>query len=363
MRILEKYVFKSFIISFIFCTVLLIVIGIVGDILGFLDDIFKNNIPLGSILLFYFYLAPFAFVNMVPFSGLLSAVYVFNSLSKNHEVTAVIASGLSLWKLLRPVLLIAFVLSLITFIVNDKFVPGTMQKANSIKQNDLEQDKNKKGSEVKDIAIYGKGDQIIFATSFSSSEKVLKNVTIHKQNEDHKIVEKISANTLKWEEKGGWVGFDVIIFKVGPDGKFLGDPEVYKSKDIFIEEIPRDFLINQWDPRFMSYEQLKKHIEIFKMGSPSAANRLRVDLNHKLAFPFTIMITILVGVPFSIETGRSANALVGMAKGITMATLYLPVMAISLALGKAGALTPVCAAWFSNILFAAFGIYMVNLKS
>jgi lipopolysaccharide export LptBFGC system permease protein LptF len=91
MRILEKYVVKDFVYSFIFCITLLIVIGVIGDILGFLGEIFEKHIPLSSILAFYFYLAPFAFVNMVPFACLLAAVYVFNSLSKNHEITAVIA--------------------------------------------------------------------------------------------------------------------------------------------------------------------------------------------------------------------------------------------------------------------------------
>ncbi|MBD3379974.1 MAG: LptF/LptG family permease, partial [Candidatus Omnitrophica bacterium] len=122
MRIIEKYIMRSFVGALAACITLLIVLGVIGDVLGFLDDIFKNNIPLGSIIMFYFYLAPFAFVNMIPFAGLLSAAFVFNTLSKNHEVTAVIASGISLWKMLRPVLVVAFMLSLATFIINDKLV-------------------------------------------------------------------------------------------------------------------------------------------------------------------------------------------------------------------------------------------------
>ena len=141
MKILEKYILKSFVSSFLFCITLLIVLGIIGDILGFLDDIFKHDIPLGSIMAFYFYLAPFAFVNMLPFACLLSAVYVFNTLSKNHEVTAVVASGLSLWELLRPVLLVTFLFCLVAFIVNDRVVPSTMEKSNRIKKEELQTEK------------------------------------------------------------------------------------------------------------------------------------------------------------------------------------------------------------------------------
>ncbi|MGB3111960.1 MAG: LptF/LptG family permease, partial [Candidatus Omnitrophota bacterium] len=137
MRILEKYIVKDFIAAFLFCITLLMVLGVIGDILGFLDDIFKKNIPLVSILMFYFHFAPFAFVNMVPFAALLSSVYVFNNLSKNQEVTAAITSGLSIWKLLRPIIVIVFVFCLITLIVNDKFVPSSMEKASQIRQEEL----------------------------------------------------------------------------------------------------------------------------------------------------------------------------------------------------------------------------------
>jgi len=362
MRILEKYVLKSFISAFLLCITLLIVLGIIGDILGFLDDIFKNNIPLSSILLFYFYLAPFAFVNMVPFAGLLSAVFVFNNLSKNHEVTAVIASGLSLWKLLRPVLLVTFALGLVTFIVNDRFVPSTMEKANRIRHEKLESAKDKSGLTLKNLTMYGKGDQIIFARSYERATNTLNNVIIHKQDAKHIITEKISAGRVKWQEDGSWVGEDVVVFKVDPKGKFTEGPEIYKEKKILIKETAKDFLNTQWDPRLMSYGRLKRYLNIFRGGSPETIRRLKVDLNYKLSFPFTTLVVILMGVPFSIETGR-ASALIGMVRGIAIAMLYLPVMAICLALGKGGVLPPVVAAWLSNVVFALVGIHFVNKKS
>ncbi|MFH1665381.1 MAG: LptF/LptG family permease [Candidatus Omnitrophota bacterium] len=362
MRILEKYVLKSFIGSFLFCIVLLIVLGIIGDILGFIDDIFKNNIPLGSILLFYFYLAPFAFVNMVPFACLLSAVYVFNSLSKNQEVTAFITSGLSLWKLLRPVLLTTFAICLVTFIVNDKYVPSTMEKSSRIRQEKLETTDGKTGSEMKDLAICGKGDQIIYARSFNPGTNVLKDVIIHRQDSSRRITGKVCAQEVKWEPAEGWVGEGVIAFHVDADGKFKGEPEVLERKRLLIYETPEDFRNNQWDPKFMSYGQLKDYLNGFPGGLKNTVRRLQVDLNYKLALPFTALIVVLMGVPFSIETGRS-NALLGMARGILAGILYLPVMAVSLALGKSGVLPPLVSAWSANILFAGIGIYFVNKKS
>lgn len=361
MKILERHVLKSYIVSFCFCIMLLIVLGVIGDILGFLDDIFKNNIPFASIISFYFHLAPFAFVNMVPFACLLSAVYVFNSLSKNHEITAVITSGLSLWEMLRPVLLVTFALCLVTFIVNDRFVPQAMQKAGDIRRNELESSEGKKQEQRKDVSLYGKGDQLIYAKSFIPKDNELHNIIIHRQNKDRSIFEKINVRVAKWQD-GEWIGRDVIVFGMDDEGNIMSTPQVYKKKNIAIQETPEDFMNNQWDPKFMSYVQLKEYLRILNMKVTMTTRRLLVDLNYKLAFPFTALITVLVGVPFSIVTGRS-NALIGMARGILVAVMYLPVMAVSLALGKRGVLSPFLSAWLSNIIFAGIGIYYINRKS
>jgi len=362
MKLLEKYICKSYITTFLFCITLLMVLGVIGDILGFLDDIFKNNIPLASILLFYFYFAPFAFVNMVPFACLISAVFVFNNLSKNHEITAIITSGISIWKVIKPVFLVTCILCLATFIVNEKLVPTAMEKATRIRQEELETGDEKEKGTIKNLAVYGKGDQIIFAKEYNPGKRELGNVIIHKQNKDRVIVKKISARSVKWRDDGFWLGTDVMVFKMGPDGEFTWGPEVHKNRKMPIREGPDDFLNTQWDPKLMSYRQLERYIKILRFSSPAAVRRFLVDLNYKLAFPFMAMVIILVGIPFSIATGR-ANALIGMAKGITLPMLYLPVMAFSLALGKGGVLPPVLAAWLSNIVFAVWGIYLINKRS
>jgi lipopolysaccharide export system permease protein len=364
MRILEKYVVRDYVAALLFCIVLLMVLGVIGDILGFLDDIFKKNIPLASILMFYCYFAPFAFVNMVPFAALLSSVYVFNNLSKNHEVTAVITSGLSVWKLMRPIIIVTFLLCLFTFIVNDRLVPSTMEKASQIRQHELEQSGKEGPRAVRNIAVYGEGNQIIFAKAYIPKTKTLENVIIHKQDENKVVRKKISARLAKWRNGNGgyWYGSDVIIFKVDPKGDFIGDPEVHQKKKLSILEHPEDFIATQWDPRLMSYSQLRKHIKLFQESSPLAVRRLRVDLSYKLAFPFAALAIVMVGVPFSIASGR-ANALIGMAKGIGAAMIYLPAMAISLALGKGGSLPPVVAAWASNVLFILIGARLINKKS
>ncbi|HPN72405.1 MAG TPA: LptF/LptG family permease [Candidatus Omnitrophota bacterium] len=368
MLILEKDVLKSYVSSFLFCVTLLIVVGIIGDILSFIENIFKYGISLGSIFAFYFYLAPFAFVNMMPFACLLAAVYVFNSLSKHQEITAVITSGISLWKLMKPVIAVTFILCIATFIVNDRFVPPTLERANNIRRDELEahKEEGRDRSGMRDLAIYSRGGQIMFAKYFYPEKSLLESVIIHKQDENNVINEKLSARQMKWVKKGReggfWEGDDVIVFRIGPFGEFQGDPETFKKKKIDLPESPQDLRRTQSDPKLMSYLQLKEYISILKTGSEETIRRLKVDLNYKLSFPFMALVTVLIGVPFSIETGR-ANALIGMAKGITAGVAYLPFVAISLALGKGGYLSPELSSWLGIGLFGLAGAYLINKKS
>jgi lipopolysaccharide export system permease protein len=368
MLILEKHVLKSYVSSFIFCVTLLIVVGIIGDIMSFIENIFKYRISLGSIWAFYFYLAPFAFVNMVPFASLLAAVYVFNTLSKHQEITAVIASGISLWKLLKPVMAVTFIVCIFTFIVNDRVVPSTLEKANTIRRDELESHKQEDadGQGVRDLAIYGRGGQMIYAKRFYPDRDLMENVIIQRQDERNVIKEKVSARMIRWKKNGNnggfWEGEDVITFKIGSRGQFEGDPEVVKKKKIDILETPLVLRKARSDPKFMSYRQLREYIKILHTGSAETLRRLKVDLNYKLSFPFMAMVTVLIGVPFSIETGR-ANALIGMAKGITAGVAYLPVVAILLALGKGGHISPELSSWGGLAAFALAGAYLINRKS
>lgn len=343
-----------------FCIVLLMVVTVVGDVMSFLEDIFEKNIPAQAIVSFYFNLAPFAFVNMVPFAALLAGVYVFNTLSRTHELTAVIASGMSLWRLIRPILFFTAILCVVTFIVNDRIVPETMRKANTIKEQEIKL--SSEGDSIEDLTFYGKGGMIIYAKLYHLGEKEFDDVIIHRQDENNVVIEKINARKIYWDDSQ-WIGKDVIVFRRDAMEGFDSDPEIYKEKPISIQEGPQEFSHTQWNINFMSYAQLKRHLQVFKGASVDrAVRRLRVDLNYKIAFPFIAFITVLVGIPFSVETGR-ASALVGMAKGILIAILYLPVLAISLALGKAGVLPPVMSAWLSNVIFAVIGIVQIRRKS
>ncbi|KJJ85123.1 putative permease YjgP/YjgQ [Candidatus Omnitrophus magneticus] len=363
MKILERYMCKSYAVTFLCCILLLMVLGIIGDILGFLDDIFNKGIPLNTILLFYLYFTPFAFVNMVPFAALLSAIFVFNNMSKHHEISAIITSGISLWNVMKPVLMVTIMFCLGTFLVNEYFVPVSTERAAYIRQYKLEAGDIGKKHIVPNLSVYGKGNIIIYAKEYYPDEKKMVDIIIQKLSEDKHVLSKINAGSALWDKASeNWIGKNVIISDPNKTGKEALDSEYYDAKVLPILEHPSSFLNTQWDPRLMGYKQVRDYIKLMNYDNPAIERRLMVEFNYKFAFPFTALIVVFTGIPLSIATGRT-NALIGMAKGMSVVMLYLPISAFFLALGKKGVIEPFISAHLANVIFISWGIWLVNKRS
>ncbi|MFC1576656.1 LptF/LptG family permease [Candidatus Omnitrophota bacterium] len=123
MVIVDRYIFKSFITIFTFCIFFLWMLYIIGDIFGFLDEILKERIPVSSLAAFYWYMTPFILTQIIPVSTLIACVFLLGNLNRSNEITAFRASGISIWRILKPMLIGAFIISLFTFVLNDRLLP------------------------------------------------------------------------------------------------------------------------------------------------------------------------------------------------------------------------------------------------
>jgi len=356
MRILERYVFGSFLIIFIVCSILLYFTYVIGDIFGFLDEILRENIGVKSLYGFYLNMFPFIFTQVAPISCLLSCVFLLGNLNRHNEITAMKASGISLIKILKPMLVGACVIGALIFFMSDKLVPNSMRMANQIRYKELEAGKRGPSKKIKNVALYGKGNKIIFVRKFDIEKNVLHEAIIHAHDNNQKLLYKVSAKTVTWK-KNKWIGREVVIYYINSEGEFMGTPEIYEENEIDLQETPIDFVNNQWQPQFMSFTQLKNYLDVFLAGSRLAHRRFSVDLHHKLAFPFACLIMILMAAPFTLTTSRG-GAMLGMAKGIVIALSYIPMVAIGLGLGKGGYLHPALAAWFANIILGITGLVL-----
>ena len=363
MKIIDKYMVKGFAGTFLWCLFAFIIMAIIIDIFSFIDDIVKFKIPLASIIAFYVYYSPTIFLQVAPMAVLLSTIYVLSNLNKHNEIVAMKSSGISLWRILAPILIIGVLVSIIVFIVNDKVIPTSSKISNVIRREELEKEKrkDKQSKLMENVAVYGAGNRIVFAKSYDTEKKALTDIIIHEHDASENLISKITAQSGVWTSDG-WKFSGVTMFKIDNSGKILGEPEFFNEKIITLKEKPADFANREWRTDYMSYRELKNYIDNFKGTGTKLTRSLLVDLHYKVAFSVISLIIILIGSPFALITTRG-GVLIGVGVSIAIGLLYYAFIAISLAFGKAGILPPAVSAWLGNIVFAALGIHLINRRS
>jgi lipopolysaccharide export system permease protein len=129
-----------------------------------------------------------------------------------------------------------------------------------------------------------------------------------------------------------------------------------------LKERPSDFANMEWRADYMSYNELRHYINNFQNAGARLIRGLEIDLQYKIAFPFITLIIILIGAPYAIVNTRG-GVLIGVGMSIAIGLLYYASIAIFLAFGRAGLLPPVIAAWLGNIVFAVWGVCLIQKRT
>ncbi|MBU1887655.1 MAG: LptF/LptG family permease, partial [Candidatus Omnitrophica bacterium] len=123
MRILDKYIIKNFITPFLYCLALFIFLYMIIDIFGYLDEILKRGIPLLMLQEYYLSMIPFIIMHSAPVASLISTIYVISTMNKNDEIIAMRAAGISIGRILTPLVCLGLAISIAVFVVSEKILP------------------------------------------------------------------------------------------------------------------------------------------------------------------------------------------------------------------------------------------------
>ncbi|MFA5144125.1 MAG: LptF/LptG family permease [Candidatus Omnitrophota bacterium] len=363
MKIIDRYMVRGFLTPFTWCLFIFTVMAVIIDIFSFIEDVVKYKIPAEAMAAFYVYYSPTIILQVTPMAVLLSTMFLLSNLNKNNEITAMKSSGISLWRIISPIIILGLIISISSFIVSDRIIPISSKVASMIRQEELEKAKRKNNPQkvIENVAVYGAGNKILFARLYDTEKKLLTDVVIHDHDRSENLISKTTAQRGVWTGNS-WKFFKVITWKIDNSGKILSEPVFYDEKVVPLKERPRDFAYKEWHSEYMSYAELKNYIKNFRGTSTKLVRGLMVDLYQKISFSVISLIIILIGAPFALITTRG-GVMIGMGMSIAIGLLYYASMAISIAFGKAGILPPLTAAWLGDIVFAIIGIYLVNKRT
>ena len=321
------------------------------------DKLFKGQTTGAMMAQFFYYKTPEFVFFIIPLTVLIGAMVTVGILTKNSELVVMQACGISLYRSAVPLVCLAAIASGAMFLLQDRVLPYSNRKAAAIRHVirggsprtfDVV---NRKWLVARDGSIYN-------YTYYDTRLRELNGLSIFDFNESHGgLTRRVYVGEARftpgtgqvWKSSNGWVrefvnGIDLKAFVTFP------------SRDLKLEP-PDYFATESPDADRMTYGQLQRYISFLKASGVNVVPQT-VALYKKLSFPLVTLIMTLIAVPFAVMTGRR-GALYGIAVGIVLSVVYWITINAFSAVGSAGMLPPMLAAWAPNLLFGAGAAYLL----
>jgi len=356
-RVLDLYVSKGFIVFFLWSLLVCTSLFVILTLFDLLDDIIKNRIPALYVINYFVFLIPQMLMFFVPMSILLAILICFGVLEKHSEVTALKAGGLSLYRIAMPVFLIAVLLCLNIYFMQDYILPYANIRQESLR-NVIKARPAQTSMRPQRKWIFGESDRIFNYQYFDPGQNRFVELNVFEVDlRDSKILRRVHAeraaitDTGKWFLERGWIrDFSTTQSPFRPITAATFDfPERanYFQKEIFEPK----------ESSKLTYLELKDYIKYLSQSGYNATE-LRVEMHKKISFPLSCLVMALVGVPFSFSMGKK-GAFFGIGLSIAIAMSYWGAFSLFEQMGAYGLLIPALAAWAPNILFAATGLFFL----
>ncbi len=341
-----------------FCVVLVSVVGIyvAVDFFGKIDDFLEAKLPISRALVFFGLRVPFIVSQITPVGLLLGVLIVFGLMVNNNEIVALKSSGVSIFYVFKPILVVGLIFTGFLFFFSEVLVPITIGRANKIWYSEV-----KKESAVtsREKNIWIKGNQSIsHITYFKPSDETIFGITLSYFDQDFVLIKRIDAEEGVYTG-GGWDLFNVVEQEIVKDDRSYRVTYRKKSQ-LNLEFVPEDLKMVAKKCEEMNYSELSAYIQgVEQEGYDATA--YRVDLNAKIAFPLVCVIMAIVGSSLAFWRKKKEGLAGNIFCGLGMAFLYWTLYSFCLSLGYGGILPPVIAAWLANMIFACVGtILLIN---
>lgn len=353
MNILDRYILKQFILTMLFGLIVFTAIFVIIDLMENLDDFLDNNVQTPIILQYYIAFIPEIIKLMTPVAILLSSLFTTGKLSSNNELTAMKAGGMSIYRYMAPLMIVAFIVSGASVYFNGWVVPYANQHKFGIERRYL--NKNFETMARTNIYLQDGPRQIIYITFFEKTTNTGSRTSVQEFSDTSliTIAQRWDGNQFSWDSTSRqWTLRNGMHRVITANGEITTPFTMHTFANFTFS--PKDIIKKVEKPAEMNYTELQDFI-IRQQQSGNDVARWMVDYHSKVAFPFASVIVVLFGVPFSFGKRRSGLAL-QFGISVAICFIYLSFMKISEVFGYNGDLNPLLTAWLANIIFFTGGI-------
>ena len=360
--ILDQYVLREFLKMFLMILFGFVLMMLIFTFFELVADILRNHVTLYLVGDYLVHLAPSMVYQITPLSVLIATLVTFSILQRNSELTAMKATGVSLFRLVIPVFVIATALAVSLFAFDQSYLPQANREQealrNTIKgrppQTTLHPDQKWIVGNP-----HGSGEASIFYYQFfDPDQNAFANLTLFEFDaKSFALRRRIYAERVLWDEQTkAW------IFENGWERSFSGSSQTsfrsfLKASFPEVTEQPGYFKKENLQSQEMNFSQLSRYIHDLQRSGFDTM-RLRVELYHKLAYPLVTIVMAVLAIPFALSMGKRGS-LTGVATAVAIAVGYWVLAGLFDAMGSVNYLPAALAAWSPDILFGLAGGYLL----
>lgn len=354
MKIIDWYILKRYLATFTVMLLLFIPIGIVIDVSEKINKILENKVPLGPVLEYYFNFTIY-FANMLfPIFLFISIIWFTSKLANNTEIIAILSSGISFGRFLRPYVVGATLVSVFALIMSMYLVPKASAGYNDFRYKYLK--RNTEVRESNNVYRQISENEFIYVSSFNYLTKTGYNFTLE-EFDGNRLIAKISASRITWNpEEGNYTLTDYFKRTVGESDDVM---EKANSKDLKLDFDIDDLTPVIYAAETMSLRELDNFIKKEQLRGSSNINTYLVVKYKKYSIPVSAFILTIIAVSVSSMKRRGGMG-VNLAIGIALAFTYVFFDKIFGTLAEASSIPPLFAVWFPNIAFGILAIFLLR---
>ena len=355
--ILDDMILRDFVMYLAMILATLLILALVFTFFELFTDIVRNKVSVLLLMAYLLNLSPSLIYQMTPVAVMLAVLITFGLMQKSSELTAMKATGISLYRATLPVIVLCAIFAAGLFIFDQAYIPHT-NKRQEILRNEIKGKPAQTYLQANRQWIVGANDEIYYYQFFDADTDTFRGISVFQFDpKNFQLIGRISAAQAHWEPslkkfvfENGWVrtlkGASIQNYKTFEVATFN---ELHEDPGYFKKEVRQS--------SEMDYNELRNYIDDLQQSGFDTV-RLRVQLGKKFSYPLITLVMAVLAIPFAVS-GRTGGALAGVAIAIGIAVVYIGTAGLFEAMGNANQLPAMLAAWSPDVIFGLAAGYML----
>lgn len=349
-KTIDRYIIRKFLGTYVFAIILLLAIVVMFDINEKLDAFLKA--PLHATIVDYFLnFIPYFANQFAPLFTFIAVIFFTSKLAMHNEIVAMLSSGMSFRRLLRPYMVSAAVIAAASFVLSAYIIPPANVKRINYTNTYV---KNKRVDYGANIMLMVAPNEIAYINRYDNITKTGIRFSLESFDKDKRLVSRLTATSIRWDTLYNWRVNDYVI-------RDFRDGREYISKGMSLDTIipfePRDFLIAVNDCEKMTTPALARYVERQKERGVANIRTFEVEYHRRFAMTAAAFILTIIGMSLSSRKVKGGMGL-NIGIGLVLSFGYILFMTVTQTFALSGLTPTMVAMWIPNVLFSLIALVL-----